>query len=395
MTKNLQKRSKSGVFTTTIERLGAGGDGIGYAPDGRVVFVPWSAPGDRLQVRPVKARSKFIHAETVELIEPGAGRTDPLCPVFGVCGGCSWQHLNYDVQLEAKSSIVEDAFSRIAKIKIPRDFKMHKSEEPYGYRSRARVLVDDKRSGFRKLRSHAICNTRRCPVLVPDLDEIFSSLAESSEGRAGEWEIAVGDNGDTTSVLLPADDDNQSIGIRAGGKEIRVSSGVFFQAHRFLRNKLRDSLGGIVDFGERALELYAGAGFFTGELARRFSRVLAIEVNSVAVSDLTLNCGSLSEVEILQTSVEAALQGGSLLGFDPQVTVLDPPRQGLSSEVIDGLMNLAPPRVAYVSCDPATLARDAGLMVDAGYDLTFLEAYDFFPQTPHVECLALMEKSNS
>ena len=118
-------------------------------------------------------------------------------------------------------------------------------------------------------------------------------------------------------------------------------------------------------------------------------------MNSVAVSDLTLNCGSLSEVEILQTSAEAALQGGALLGFDPQVTVLDPPRQGLSSEVIDGLMNLAPPRVAYVSCDPATLARDTGLMVDAGYDLTFLEAYDFFPQTPHVECLALMEKSNS
>lgn len=395
MTRKSKQQTTFETFTVTIERLAAGGDGVGYAPDGRVVFVSWSAPGDRLQVKPLKARSKFIHAETVELLEPGPGRTDPLCPVFGTCGGCRWQHLNPEVQLDAKASIVKDAFSRIAKIKIPRTFRIHASQESYGYRSRARVLVDDQRSGFRKIRSHNICNTKRCPVLVPELDDVFSSLSETSKGQPGEWEIAVGEGGDTTSALLPVRGDTKSIKIRAGKNDIRVSAGVFFQAHHSLRNVLRDSLGGAIDFGDRALELYAGAGFFTGELARRFSNVVAVEINPAAVSDLKINHKDHPGVEVREQSAEDALCPETLREFHPQVVVVDPPRQGLSSEVIDGLLNLSPPRIAYVSCDPATLARDVGLMVDHRYELTFLEAYDFFPQTPHVECLALMDGPTS
>jgi tRNA/tmRNA/rRNA uracil-C5-methylase (TrmA/RlmC/RlmD family) len=381
---------RSEHFEVVIESLAAGGDGVGHGPDGRVVFVPFSAPGDRLQVRPVRSKARFVHAEAVELLAPGPGRTDPLCPVFGTCGGCRWQHLDQATQTEAKEQIIRDAFARIAKLEVPR-FRLHPSPEAYGYRSRARVLVEKGRVGFRRLRSHALCVTERCPVLVPELDEALASLAERAGPQDGEWELAVGDSGSPISAPLPAAKEGQRVSLRAGLSELEVSAGVFFQAHRSLRNPLRDALGGLLGSGDRALELYAGAGFFTGELARRFARVLAVEVGARAVEDLRENHGQTHGVEILHDSCEGAISAEEVAAFAPEVVVVDPPREGLTAQVVDGLLDRAPQRIAYISCDPATLARDLGLLADHRYELRHLEAFDFFPQTPHVECLALVE----
>lgn len=385
-----ETRDRSEHFEVLIESLAAGGDGVGHGPDGRVVFVPFSAPGDRLEVRPVRSKTRFVHAEAVELLSPGPGRTDPLCPVFGTCGGCRWQHLDQATQIEAKQQIIRDAFARIAKLEVPR-FRLHASPEPYGYRSRARVLVEKGRAGFRRLRSHALCVTQRCPVLVPELDEALASLPERAGRQDGEWELAVGDRGSPISTPLPAAEEAPRVRLRAGLAEIEVSAGVFFQAHRSLRNPLRDALGGLLGAGERALELYAGAGFFTGELARRFARVLAVEGGARAVQDLRENHAQTRGVEILHASCEEAITAVDVAAFAPEVAVVDPPREGLTSEVVEGLLDLGPRRIAYISCDPATLARDLGLLADHRYELRHLEAFDFFPQTPHVECLALVE----
>ena len=154
----------------TVERLATGGDGVGRAPDGRVAFIPFTAPGDRLRVRTTEVRRRYLRASVIEMITPGPARVEPVCPVFGCCGGCSWQHLRYAAQLEAKGGILRDALMRIGKLaSVPERIEMRGSPVAYGYRSRARVVVEEAGVGFRRRRSRALCATPRCPILVPAL----------------------------------------------------------------------------------------------------------------------------------------------------------------------------------------------------------------------------------
>ncbi len=366
---------------------------MGHAPDGRAVFVPFSAPGDRMRVRVQNEHARYLHAEATELVSPGPGRTDPLCPVFGSCGGCSWQHLDLATQTRAKADIIRDAFSRIAKLPLPRSFRMNASDAPYGTRSRARVLASSGRVGFRRRRSNALCAVHRCPALSPELDELLESLPERAGRRRGEWELAVGDDARPVCVPLPPEGD-EAITLRVGRRELRITAGVFFQAHRGLRTALRDVVTGLAENGERLLELYAGSGFFTGELARRYARVVAVEGVGLAAADLTYNTEGMSLVTVLHASVEAAFDSPIVAGAPPETVVLDPPREGISEAVREGLLDLSPNLIVYASCDPATLARDVGHFADRDYALEHAEGFDLFPQTPHVECVVALRRGH-
>jgi 23S rRNA (uracil1939-C5)-methyltransferase len=418
-----------------IDSLAAGGDGVARAPDGRVVFVPYTAPGDRVRVRIEKRRSRFARARVVELLEPGPSRVEPRCAAFGCCGGCAWQHLDYPAQVEAKRRILADALTRIGGVALDEAPPFTASPRPYGYRLRARLLVEGGRVGYRRRASHALCAVGACPVLLPELEARLAELAARPPARGGEWELgcaggevrvtALGRksarsepqaSGGRTSksarsepqasggrTSKSARSEPQASGGRAGlpareeplqlevaGERLCFSPGVFAQANALLLEPLLRAVLQAVGGGEQLVELFAGSGLFTLPLARRFLRVVAVEADPAAARDLRANLAAagLSGVRVLRRRVEEA--GRELAGLSPEAVLLDPPRAGLAAGGIALLARLAPRRVVYLSCDPATLARDVAALRPHGYQLLRVEGFDLFPQTPHVEALAVL-----
>jgi len=375
----------------TIERLAAGGDGVGRAADGRVVFVPFTAPGDRVRVRLVEERPRFARGHVLKLLAPGPARTDPVCAVFGSCGGCAWQHVAYPAQVEAKRAIVEDALSRIAGLTPLDAVEITASATPYAWRSRTRLFCEQGRVGYRRRHSHALQPVARCPVLVPALDTALHALSADPPGD-GEIELAVGDGAPRRAPLPHAAGASSParIAIRAGEDRLELSPGVFFQAHAGLRDALREAALDAAGTGRFAADLFAGAGFFTLGLARRFERVIAVEAAPAAADDLRRNAAAAGcpRIEVLAEPVEQALP--RVLGAE--VLLLDPPRTGLPRGVAAELAAGTAGRVVYVSCEPATLARDLAPFAGAGFRPTRVRAFDLFPQTPHVEVLVVLER---
>jgi 23S rRNA (uracil1939-C5)-methyltransferase len=375
-----------------IDELAAGGDGVGRGPDGRVVFVPFTAPGDRVRVKLTQTRARFARAHVEALLEPGPERADPVCPVFGSCGGCSWQHIAYPAQLAAKARILEDALRRIGRLAPPGPIAIAPSPSAYGYRTRTRVQVEAGRVGYLRRRSHVLCATTRCPVLLPALDAKLHALAQQPPREDGEWELAWGD-GEARAVSLAAGE-GERVWLEVAGERIGITPGVFAQSNALLLPRLAERLLACAGSGGAALELYAGAGCFTLPLARRFEQLTALEADPNAVSDLreNLRTAGIENVDLMGETLERALERDALALLAPEVLVLDPPRAGLPEGAVEALARLRPARVVYLSCDPATLARDLALWFDRGWALRSVEGFDLFPQTPHVEALALLER---
>jgi len=377
-----------------IDALAAGGDGVGRAPDGRVVFVPLTAPGDRVRVVLRQRGARFARAELERVIETGAARVEPICPAFGKCGGCAWQHVAYPQQLRAKAEIVSAALERLAGLVLPGPVAIAPSPAPFGYRQRTRVCCAEKRVGYRRRGSHAVYAVSRCPVLAAPLERALGELGADPPDRDAEWELAAGTAG-TRAVALPSRS-GPRIALEVGGDRLEISPGVFFQANASMLEPLAEAVWRAVGVGEHAVEFFAGAGFLTLGLARRFSRVSAVESNPAAAADLARNLAAagIANVEILAARVEDALERPPLANARPVAALLDPPRSGLPSGTTEALAAIAPARIAYLSCDPATLARDLRRLSARGYALTHVEAFDLFPQTAHVETLALLSKSD-
>ncbi|HEX5068017.1 MAG TPA: TRAM domain-containing protein [Myxococcota bacterium] len=367
-----RRRRKAIELELTIDRLASSGEGVARARDGRVVFVPFTAPGDRVRVRLTEQRKRFARAEVRELLAPGSTRTDPVCAVFGSCGGCAWQHVAYGAQLEAKRAIVADALTRIAGIALSGPPAIVPSPTPYAWRSRTRVLCEGGRVGYRRRHSHALQAVDRCPVLVPELDRALHALAKDPPAEDGEVELA------------------QSGGLRVGSDALEISPGVFFQAHAGLRDALFEAALTAAGKGALAADLFAGAGFFTLELSRRFERVVAVEAEPAAAADLRRNAerAGRRNIELIEAPVERALAHVR----DAETLLLDPPRTGLPRGVVETLAAGSASRVVYVSCEPSTLARDLAAFATRGLSLAQVTAFDLFPQTPHVEVLAVLAR---
>ncbi len=379
----------------TIDALAAGGDGVGRAPDGRVVFVPFTAPGDQVTVRLEPGGTRFARGRVVALRHPGPTRTDPLCAVFGSCGGCAWQHVDYPAQLAAKRTILHDALVRIGGLRLEAEPDVLACPSPYGYRSRTRIVVAGGRVGYRRRRSHAVCATHRCPILVPALDDALAALAADPPAEEGEWELAAGSAGDVrVTPLAGAAPAGPRLALAVAGERIERTPGVFAQSNALLLEALVAGVLEAAGTGEEALELFAGAGFFTLGLARRFARVVAVEGDPAAARDLAFNLerAGLGHAEVQAAAVEAALEARMRGAGWPDVVVLDPPRTGLPRGVAARLGALGASRLVYLSCDPATLARDLAALAGEGYALVRVRGFDLFPQTPHLEALAVMAR---
>jgi 23S rRNA (uracil1939-C5)-methyltransferase len=381
-----------------IRSLAAGGDGVGRTADGRVVFVPLSAPGDRVRVRLVEQKARFARGEIEALVAPGPARVAPPCPVFGACGGCAWQHLDYAAQVEAKRAIVHDALARIAGLGELPPLAFTPSPQPYGYRGRARVRVERGQVGFRRRRSHELCAVTGCPLLAPPLDAALAQLAAAPPRGGGEWELALGAGGAVRVAPVAAGARGERLGLVAGGERLELSPGVFAQANTLLLDALAQAVCDAAGAGATALELYAGAGFFTLPLARRFERVVAVEADPAAARDLARNAaaaaarpGEARRVRVVEARVGPWLAAGEARALAPEVVVLDPPRGGVGEAAAEALARLPARRIVHLSCDPATLARDLAVLAARGWRLVELRGFDLFPQTPHVEVLAVAE----
>ncbi len=376
-----------------IRALAAGGDGVGRLADGRVVFVPWAAPGDLLRLGPIKLHKRFARASIAEVVGPGPDRREPPCPVAGSCGGCRWQHITPGAQQAARVGILREALERLAGVRWSKEIQIVPSSE-LGYRGRARVRGGGGRVGFRKLHSHELCGISHCPVLTAGLDRALGQLAADPPREPMEWLLAEGDAGEVSVRPRVRGARAPAIELQVAGDQLRIGPDVFFQAHATLRGTLAQTVWELAEAGGRAVELYAGAGLFTLGLARRFSELVAVESDPRAVRDLRFNLAGAGQqrVRVDPREVASFLRDPTGAKSGVELVVLDPPRTGLPRGSVTDLVALGAERIVYVSCDPATLARDLRELGPAGYRPTALRALDLFPQTPHLETVVRLER---
>jgi len=421
--------AREAALNVTIEKLVYGGEGLGHC-EGHTVFVPFVLPEEVVAVRAVERKKKFVRGHVIEVVRPSPARAVPPCPHFTACGGCHYQHIPYEDQLRYKTEILRETLRRIGRVEWNAPIRAHASP-PLGYRNRAqwkvRPLDGKHRVGYFRAGSTALCPVDECPILSPRLAETLAALAQLvRDGKLPETlrEVeAFTDDADSRVLLsaalsqfaTPAEATAETfravlpgvesvflhetsrdryelfgpgfITYRAAGNAYRVGHLSFFQTNRFLVEEMvrvvtEDVGGGL------AFDLFAGVGFFSVPLGRKCARVVAVESNEAAVRDLIANTPSLP-AEPVHADAEEFLKNCT---ESPDLVILDPPRAGVPQEALKRLAALAPQRIVYVSCDPATLARDLSLLTGASYAITEMHLFDVFPQTFHIETMVRLER---
>lgn len=418
------------TLEVTIEKMVYGGDGLARTPQG-VVLVAGMIPGERGSVRLEERRKGVRRGQVLELAAASPDRTAPDCPYFGRCGGCQYQHISYPRQLELKQEILRECLERIGKIRLEVPITVAASE-PWRYRNRARLQVEKQaqefRIGYYETLSHRLCPVSCCPISSPAISEAIAKLSEGvgaacfPDGTA-ELELFASDNDRSMlatvySSAAPAPEFGEklqgaipllesvcwhdltqrrettwgtgAVTYRIGEFHFRVSHHAFFQANRFLHEGMIQAVTQDLE-GNRALDLYAGVGFFAVPLTRRFGKVVAVEADGSAARDLAANLGVVGvRARALHKSVEKFFTSTS---HNWDSVVVDPPRAGLTPAVADHLRRVRCARLVYVSCDPTTLARDLARLTPAPYRIRSVHLVDQFPQTFHIESIVHLEQS--
>jgi 23S rRNA (uracil1939-C5)-methyltransferase len=410
-------------ISVTIEKPVAGGRMLGRH-EGQIVLVAGAIPGERVRVRINRVSKHLAFADTVGVLEQSSDRR--AIDADWTCGGSYYAHVSYERQLRLKSEVIEDAFARIAKMPLESTVFVMPSDE-HGYRMRARLHAKGGRFGFFREGTHDLCDagpTRQLlPATIAALQKLQAALGQTRVASCELSENAVAtdravllelepseivplhmDPIEGISGLLFADHQSGHPAVAYGSpyvtEHIEGSTGSvslthhvqsFFQGNRYLLAPLISRVLVHIPDGTVA-DLYAGVGLFATSLATRGQRqIVAVEGDRSSARDLESNAEAYgSTIHVQHLSVENYLQRRGLQR--PDTVVLDPPRTGLSREATSGLLGLKVPRVVYVSCDPATLARDVKRFSEAGYHLDHIEAFDLFPNTAHVETLAVLTK---
>jgi 23S rRNA (uracil1939-C5)-methyltransferase len=402
---------------------------------GKAAFVPFVLAGERIEASITEEKPGFARAKVETIVEPSPHRTPPPCPHFTRCGGCHYQHAAYDHQLDIKKEILRENLRRIAKLELQCEIQLHPSP-PWNYRNRSRLQVRSQpnfAAGYFKFASHELLPVEECPISSPLINRGIAALWK--QGRAGkavegvreiEFFAASDSNGNETKLLLEflCAPEARRAAVRAWAEDLcaampeiagvvafrepqkgvreplvavaaseltyqtktaayRVSAGAFFQTNRFLTDELIDIVTAGRS-GELALDLYAGVGLFSTALACNIRHIISVESSQTAASDLQYNLPVNGKA--VQSTAEQYLTKASKPDLVvPDLIVIDPPRSGLGDPVARTLASAGAPRVIYVSCDPATLARDLVPLLAAGYRVDEAHLVDLFPQTYHLE----------
>jgi 23S rRNA (uracil1939-C5)-methyltransferase len=380
-------------FETEIRDTAYGGYGVGKLPDGRTAFIPFTVEGDFVAAEIIDDKKNFVYADLKEIITPSTKRGEKYCPLIGICGGCSFGHIDYETQKEIKLRIVTQAFRNID-CRVPSSIT---TAEPLRYRNRATFKVKDGKIGFYGFKSRNFIEVDDCPLVCESLVKKCKEFAAVNKGK-DIYELYAVENskGEALAYVKGLDEDELKFvtfdGISAQdfaiGEEfiefdtqqgnIYVGGESFLQSNRFLINKLQRKSTDVT--GVNALELYCGSGFFTLGLAKNFRSVTAVEVSKEAIK-LARRTG-LENVRWVAGDVNKFLKADKGR-FDN--LLVDPPRTGLEKSVINYIRDKKPTAIVYISCNPTTLARDISKLSDL-YKVTDFEVIDMFPNTHHVEC---------
>ncbi|MDR1654939.1 MAG: methyltransferase [Treponema sp.] len=394
------------IFACRVEKISSGGDGISFlktTEGGKRVFIGLSAPGDGLVCRITREHPRRAEAEILEIHEASPLRMNPPCPLYGRCGGCSLQHLTYEAQLEAKKGILEEVFTKIGGFENMPGIEIEASS-PWEYRNRMqfhtarhdheRARSPSRRSilprsvsplGLKARKSAEIVSLDDCPVADPLIRKALKNR-EGIKAPPGKDRFTVyARNG-----LLLAEGGASRGKTSLLGREISIDAGVFFQSNGEMLEKLCGDILETAEQAERSLpaaDIFCGVGTFSLFLAGLFPRIELVEINRQALALARENlrfAGGEREFFALRDGAWAK-QAEKSYGF----VVADPPREGFSPELRAWFCEKGPPRLVYVSCDAATLARDAGELRKGGYTLHSLKLFDFYPQTAHIESMAV------
>ena len=369
--------------------------------DGYNVFVAGGIPGERVVAEVVKVHRKYVSAKVVDVLEASPDRVEPPCPYYGECTGCQWQHLSYDAQLKTKHEKVTDALQRVGELADPPVSEVRPSPDQLGYRNHARFTINrDGALGFINRETRQFVRIDKCLLMHQGVNDLLEELQDHC-GETTQLSIRAGKySGD---FLIQPYLVHPEIGVLTGqkrytesvaGQDFLVSSPSFFQVNveqaAAAADVVRDRLH--LTAADVLLDAYTGVGTFAILLAPSVKRVIAVEESSAAVADAKQNAGDLQNLEFVLGRTEDVLRN---LPVKPDVVVLDPPRSGCQPRALESLIEMAPSRVAYVSCDAETLGRDLKILCQGGYRLDEVAPLDMFPQTHHVECVALLSRGES
>lgn len=424
-----------------ITSLNHSGEGVGRY-EGKVYFVPFTVPGDLVEAEPGKQARRFGYARLKEVIRPSPDRVPPLCSHMERCGGSNLHHISYQAQLELKRKLVADALQRIGNLKEVRVLPTIGMENPYHYRNKAvfHVQADPLAIGFYQTGSHTVIPVRECLLVPPEWGEILTFLETSLRAlgqsahdlsqvtlrqshhnreimlvlsgrnkilRGSEWQevarevrrhfqqvstVASSNGLDEARVLS-----GKGVLIeQLAGFEFAISPTAFFQVNTVMAEVLVQKVAeyGMPTAGDTVIDAYCGIGTFSLPLAAKAGKVIGIEQNPAAVRDARRNAAAneIHNAEFISGDFEKVLAQIATSSGVIDLLVVDPPRKGLTPPILQSIAKIMPLRMVYVSCNPATLARDLSSLAGQGYEIKEVQPVDMFPHTAHVECVTLMSR---
>ncbi len=397
-----------------------GGDALARH-EGKVIFIPYVLPGEEVVVELTEERASYSRARLVEVLTPSPDRVEPRCLHYGTCGGCQWQHIAYERQSALREEVLRSQLKRIAHLPSVLVRPTLAAPDPWWYRNHVQLHLEKQgKLGFMGTDGRSVIPITECHIMhallwdtfvgleidFPELERVSLRagiatgeqlvVLESVGAQAPAIEVDV----PISCVLLLGDDTpvtyvgNSYVTERIGSRSLRVSATSFFQANTSQTERLVRTVEEYLDPQGREclLDLYCGVGTLGLALAGRVSEVIGIDSNEAAIADAKFNAEGMTNVTFLEGSAEQVLPS---IEQPIDLVILDPPRQGASKECLAALTTLSVPRIIYVSCDPATLARDVGSLGQSGYQLVEVQPVDMFPQTYHVETVALLQISSS
>ncbi len=393
------------------DAMAHGGDAIGRL-EGKAIFIGGALPGETVEITDLDDRGSWGRASLAGVVEASPSRVDPPCPVFGECGGCQWQHADYDAQLAYKADVVRGQLRHLGRIDDPPVAETVATGPAFGYRNRMSFYVEKGRSGLRRAKSHVVVPTEQCLLPIPGLAELYGRLGDLTGvrqivircgERTGEMLVVIDGN-------IPAHADGWGCSVihRSGarsrtifglphlheivaGVRFRISGSAFFQVNTPGADELVALVSEAIQPGpdDLLLDAYAGGGLFSVTVGRSAGRVIAVENAADAVSDLRHNLAAqkVSQATVFEGPIEDLYAAA---GEAWTLAICDPPRSGLGKSGVAGIVRPRPRAIAYVSCDPASFARDVALFAESGYRLMRATPVDLFPQTYHIETVGLL-----
>ena len=406
------------IHELTITALAYGGEGMGRLPDGRAVFVPYTLPGERVRARLSQEKRSYARGRLLEVLAASPDRLAPRCPHFALCGGCHYQHMPYPLQMESKATILGELLHRIGRITHPPVEQPIPSPCPWVYRNHIQFhLTPEGKLGFLGHDSQEVIPIKECHLPEEAIGEIWPLLEIEPLPGLERVSLRSGAEGEVMVVLESTSNEapelrveglpvsvvqvspagvltlagSEFIELEALGRPFRVSAASFFQVNTCMAEALIQHILTNVELNNRMtlLEIYCGTGLFSAFLAPRVGRLVGIESSPSACEDFMVNLDEVDHVELYEAPSEMVLPS---IDFRPDILLVDPPRAGLDHAVLHQVLRLGAPVVVYVSCDPATLARDVRQLREGGYRLEKITPFDFFPQTYHIESISILKR---